>query len=722
MLLSTILGAEQRSWTIDDILNTEQIVCSRISPNGNLVFFQTGTTSEGYPVRPSTCYLSDRQGSTQRLPISNFRKSSDPFAKVFQWLPDSKQISYLGKDADGIMQVWKFSINGEKQERITSSSHNIIGYSWSERSSKLVYICSDPVSEEEIEYIRTWGKVLSPEEPTWQRTKTIRVVEGGKEVDVEKNVVLHNEPLWSPDGRFIAYIKWAGGKSALTLCNMQDGGSKLVFSGDGRQIHSFSWSPDSRRIAYIETSNVNPDYVNFQDGNPVGPGTVCMYDLKSGVSTMLTSQKFPETTELKWSRDSRRVDYIARDPSTIDSKLYSRYLAHYIFVIDTKGGSVSRIAERTDFFLGGENLTWSADNSEIWFGNGNRTNFDIFAVNVKSGITRILSGSNGVVGQLTFDKDFRTAAYIYSNANLKSDIRILDIRNGKEMQITDLNPWVRDMDNERGEVITYKSDGWDIDALLIKPPHFDPNRKYPLLLVVHGGPNWYKLNEWVPDWEQYPIKALAAQDIVLVFPNFRGSANYGPEFRQAAHLDIGGCDYKDAMGAVDLLLGKGFIDEKNMGVCGWSYGGYLTPSIITQTDRFKAAQFGAGLPSVEAMYSSLWTVERILTHNLEGRPWEDGTRSIKYSPLYHTDKVVTPTLIQHGEYDPRCPVGEAVLFYKALKSYGVPSVLEIYPKMGHSITDGKLYRRAVTRNLEWFCKWLKDDTTTSFERIFPKNQ
>jgi prolyl oligopeptidase len=237
-------------------------------------------------------------------------------------------------------------------------------------------------------------------------------------------------------------------------------------------------------------------------------------------------------------------------------------------------------------------------------------------------------------------------------------------------------------------------------------------------LILHGGPTWYKKNDWRLEWEQHPIQAYAAEGYCLVFPNVRGSADYGVEFRQANFRDLGGGDARDALAAVDHLIRQGFIDENKLGVAGWSYGGFLVPAIITQTDRFKAAQFGAGIPSFEAMYARLSTVEWIVHENYGKRPWEDAQAHIQDSPLYSAMKVKTPTLIEHGEDDPRCPVGGSILFYKALKFYGVPAVLEIYPKEGHGIVGPLLRRRCLRRNLEWFNKWLKGDRTTSFEKVF----
>jgi dipeptidyl aminopeptidase/acylaminoacyl peptidase len=442
------------------------------------------------------------------------------------------------------------------------------------------------------------------------------------------------------------------------------------------------------------------------------------YHPNEGVKKM-TEKPYPQLSSFKWSRDGNRLVFIANAPETADLKIYNRYIPLRMYVLSVTDGTVKTIADGMDFFRGGENLTWSGNDAELWFTNGEGVGYNLFAVDVASGTPRYVTTGKDCVSLASFSNDFTKIAFIRQNVNVKPDIYISDIATWNPHRITDLNTWIKDYDNEDGEIITYQSEGWEIEALLIKPPGFSPDKKYPLLLITHGGPNWHKLNEWLPDWEQYPLKAFAAEGYVMLFPNFRGSANYGVDFIKTTHHDLGGMDFRDAMRGVDYLLEQGFIDEDNMGVCGWSYGGFLTPSIITQTTRFKAAQFGAGLPSIEGMYASLWTVERILHKAFDVRPWENAATHIQYSPLYYANKVKTPTLIQHGDKDPRCPVGGAVLFYKALKSYGVPTVLEIYPEMGHSITDPLLYKRILTKNLEWFNKWLKDDKSTSFETIFP---
>ena len=325
-----------------------------------------------------------------------------------------------------------------------------------------------------------------------------------------------------------------------------------------------------------------------------------------------------------------------------------------------------------DFYRGGAFMTWSRDNREVWFLNGERMGYNMFAVNAATGELRHVTTGQDCMGEVSYTEDFTAAAFVRENVNTKPDIHVTALPEWRGERITDINAETRRFAHGPGEIIRYPSEGREIEALLIKPPGFDPAKKYPLILIIHGGPAWYKKNDWRPEWEQHPIQPYASEGFCLVFPNVRGSADYGAEFRKANFRDLGGGDFRDAMAAVDHLIAQGFVDPQRLGVAGWSYGGYLVPAIITKTDRFKAAQFGAGIPSFEAMYSRLSTVEWIVHENYGPRPWEDARMQIQDSPLYSAWKVKTPTLIEHGEDDPRCPVGGSILFYKALKFYGVP--------------------------------------------------
>lgn len=713
-----------KKWTIDDILRTEQLISAEISPDGKYVFYQSGFTRDGYPAPPSKFQTSSiRSGEVVELDIRYALTSADPKNKLFRWSPDSKWISYFANPAkqSTTVQVYRISPTGGKPQAVTHAMQRVSDYAWSPDASTLLYVTVLPPSAEETAYRTQWGRVVSPEEKQWPLRKQIWIKElkSGKVRCLPDTLVLTGCPQWSADGKQIAFIHTAtGAQPQLFSIDTHFTEKAKQISAADKGVRFFAWAPHNNAIAYITAGVETQPYVNYHDGSYLLPGTLWLHDSDQG-NICLTETAYPQLSRFVWSRNGKQVVFIANAPETATLKCYNRYIPLQMYVLSVVDRKIKNIAQGMDFFRGGESITWSNDDTEIWFTNGEGVGYNLFAANVANGSVRRITTGQDCISLTSFSNDFTQATFIRQNVNTKPDIHAVDLPDGNPRRITDINPWVKDYDNEHGEIITYPSEGWKIEALLIKPPGFDPSKKYPLLLVTHGGPNWHKLNEWLPDWEQQPLKAYAAEGYVLLFPNFRGSANYGSEFIKTTHYDLGGMDFRDVMRGVDYLLEQGFIDEKRMGVCGWSYGGFLTPAIISQTTRFKAAQFGAGLPSIEGMYASLWTVERILHKAFDDRPWENGAMHIQYSPLYHSNKVKTPTLIQHGEKDPRCPVGGAILFYKALKSYGVPTVLELYPEMGHSITNPLLYKRILTKNLEWFNKWLKDDTSTSFERIFP---
>lgn len=691
----------QKKWTIDTILETDRIIESMVSPSGDYIFYQLGSTRNGYPPKSSDAYTITIDGKKINL-ISNKKG----LGSHYKWSPDSKWISFLGDDSSkkGLKQIWGISPDGKDIKQFSHSEISILSYSWSPDGKQLLYVTEKPASSEEISYKERWGVVISPEEKIFKREKTVWIIhlEEGKTFKLTENII-HSDPQWSPSNFHISFLGQGEKKNRVIfvydLKNLiQEENSYDIID---HEVQLYSWSPDGKKIAFVSD------------------GSIWQYKISSKELEQITDEKYPQLSKLEWSRNSNKLVFLSQPPETYNRNVNRRYLETKMYTISLSDKKVKSIANGTDFFLGGMNITWSKDNSEIWFLNGDRMGRNLFSVDVNTGFVKNITSGQNCIYNVSFDDNFNRCVFSSENVNMKPDFYVSKTADWLPKRITDINPWVSDYESGYGEIVTYESEGVEIDALVIKPPHFNPKNKYPLLLILHGGPSWYKLNEWNPDWEQYPIHAYSAEGYVLMFPNVRGSAHYGLEFRKAIKHDLGGVDVRDALNGVNHIINQGYIDENNMGVCGWSYGGYLTPAIITQTDRFKAAQFGAGLPSHEAMYGNLSTVEHILYHNFDSRPWENGMIHLQYSPLYYTHKVKTPTLIQHGDKDPRCPVSGAILFYKALKYYKVPTVLEIYPGMGHSITDSILYKRVLHKNLEWFNKWLKNDTTTSFEHVFP---
>ena len=264
----------------------------------------------------------------------------------------------------------------------------------------------------------------------------------------------------------------------------------------------------------------------------------------------------------------------------------------------------------------------------------------------------------------------------------------------------------------RTDVIRWKSsDGMYIEGLLTYPVDYEPGKRYPLLLIIHGGPSDVFTQTFIASPAVYPSYFMAAfvvQGYAVLRCNVRGSSGYGKQFRYANYKDWGGMDYQDLMTGVDHVIQMGVADGEQLGAMGWSYGGYMTSWVITQTKRFKAASVGAGVTNLMRL-----TGTSDLTSGLPGyfgaEFWDNLDIYCTHSPMFNVKGVSTPTLIQHGEVDIRVPISQGYELYNALKRQGVPVKMVIYPRMPHGPQEPKQALDIAKRNLEWFDQYLRKD-------------
>ena len=279
-------------------------------------------------------------------------------------------------------------------------------------------------------------------------------------------------------------------------------------------------------------------------------------------------------------------------------------------------------------------------------------------------------------------------------------------------KLTDTNPQIAELALGETEVVTWKSsDGAEVEGVLLKPVGYRAGTKYPTLVVAHGGPSGaYLNNNRLGGLEGGQV--WAGKGWAVFYPNPRGSTNYGEKFLQANINDWGGGDYNDIMTGVDALVARGIADPDKLAHIGWSYGGYMTAWVITQTTRFKAAMVGAGLTNMWSMYGTN-DIPSVLIAYFGGIP------NAKTLPLYmarsamtHIDKVTTPTLILHGANDERVPVGQAQELYRGLKDRGKPTELVFYPREGHGFTEYYHQLDRMNRIYDWVTRYTLGGTTT----------
>ena len=229
----------------------------------------------------------------------------------------------------------------------------------------------------------------------------------------------------------------------------------------------------------------------------------------------------------------------------------------------------------------------------------------------------------------------------------------------------------------------------------------------PLVVIVHGGPTGVFTQSFIGSRGAYPIAAFAEAGLAVLRVNPRGSSGYGKDFRYANYDDWGFGDYNDIMSGVDHVIAMGVADADRLGIMGWSYGGYMTSWVITQTDRFKAASVGAGVTNLMS-FTGTADIPGFIPDYFQDEFWDDLEPYRKHSAMFNVAGVTTPTLIQHGENDARVPVSQGYELYNALKRQGVETQMVVYPRQPHGIREPRLQLDAMKRNLEWFTTRLKD--------------
>jgi dipeptidyl aminopeptidase/acylaminoacyl peptidase len=257
-------------------------------------------------------------------------------------------------------------------------------------------------------------------------------------------------------------------------------------------------------------------------------------------------------------------------------------------------------------------------------------------------------------------------------------------------------------------------DGKDLEALVTYPVDYKEGTRVPLVVVVHGGPAGVFTRGYIGTLTPYPVAGFAARGYAVLRVNPRGSSGYGFDFRNANFQDWGGGDYRDIMSGVDALIARGVADEGRMGIMGWSYGGYMTSWVITQTQRFKAASVGAGVTNLVS-FTGTADIPGFIPDYFGGEFWDEGgvDRWRAHSAMFQVQNVKTPTLIQHGEADLRVPVSQGYELYNALRRRGVPTRMVVYPRQPHGLQEPKFIEDAMRRNLEWFDRWVMGRTTAS---------
>jgi dipeptidyl aminopeptidase/acylaminoacyl peptidase len=457
-------------------------------------------------------------------------------------------------------------------------------------------------------------------------------------------------PSFSPDGLRIAFTAaptpWLRDeRDGIYLLTLADDSLEKITSNPGSD-HSPAFSPDGETIAFLTTPN---------DGEPLPDGTL-IPDLRNARLALYDVQ-----TKRIADLGDPAFDRIPGDPQ------------------------------------------WTPEGDRLLFTVGDRAYQEIYAFELRSRRYRKLTnGALAILGNMS--RDGSVVALTLQSAGWPAEVHVSGPDFALPRRLTAINSQVESLALGESEVVTWKStEGYEVEGVLLKPVGYERGKRYPLQVVVHGGPTGAHLNYFrvsYGDGGQH----WAGQGWAVLYPNPRGSTNYGEEFMRGNLADWGGGDYRDIMSGVDAMVAAGIADPERLAILGWSYGGYMTCWTVSQTTRFKAAMIGAGLTNLVSMYGTN-DIPNYLGTFFNGTLGPETEHLYRErSGLTYVDRVTTPTLILHGSADERVPIGQPMEFFRALKDRGVATELVFYPREGHGFQEYYHRLDRMRRQYEWITR------------------
>jgi dipeptidyl aminopeptidase/acylaminoacyl peptidase len=433
----------------------------------------------------------------------------------------------------------------------------------------------------------------------------------------------------------------------------------------------------------------------------------------------LVTQDGPDTSPT-WSPDGKQIAF-----ETAMAQPFFYYVNSVIAVIPASGGTIQPISNAFD--EDPNIIRWTP--SGIFFSASQRTSSYLFSIDPATKAVKKYAPAEQWIGSgFSLTKDAHTTAFTASDPTHIAEVYVAPLDSlrslgaGPLKKLTDMNAQVAGWANGTLEVISWKSqDGTPIEGVLHKPVNFEPGKKYPLLVVIHGGPTGVSRPVPFSSTGIYPIDIWTAKGALVLEPNYRGSAGYGEKFRSLNVRNLGVGDAWDVLSGIDSLVNKGMVDPNRVGAMGWSQGGYISAYLTTHDSaRFKAVSVGAGISDWMTYYVNT-DITPFTRQYLHATPWDDAEIYAKTSPITYIKGAKAPTLIQHGATDQRVPPPNAFELYRGLQDVGVPSKLIIYKGfegVGHGPSKPKSNRAVMQHNLDWFDQYIfkaKPQTTTSSE-------
>lgn len=656
--------AAKLPFDVSALLKIVRVSDPQISPDGKQVAFVAQSVDFDQNTKSSQIWVVYTSGGTPRQITQEGVTNERP-----RWLPDSQQIAFVS-NRGGASQIWLMKADGSEPRQITHLSTEAAGVSVSADGKKLLFTSA-----------------VYPDCPDDACAKA--------RIEAQKNSKVQARSY--TELLYRHWTEWQGQRRSHVFVVGLDGSGMKDLTPGTRDVPPFSLggmdgyalSPEGTELCYV------------MNADPV-PATSTNSDLftvpVAGGEAKKISNSTGADNSPAYSPDGKLLAFLSQERGGYESDRWR------VMVMDRSSGVINEVVQSLDRPVDG--FTWSPDGTRLFFTTEDRGRKAIRIVSASGGGSSVIASGRGSIGDVSLSADGKTMVYSEQSGSHPVEIYRIASTGGSPEALTHLNDALL-AQYELPALEEFWVDAPDqvkVHSFLIKPPGFAPGRKYPVLFLIHGGPE----GAWGEDWSyRWNAQVFAGAGYVVVMPNPRGSTGYGQKFTEDINSDWGGKAYDDIMAVVDHAAQFPYADPARMAAAGGSYGGYMVDWILGHSDRFRALVSHAGVFDLRSMAGAteeLW----FPIWEFGGMPWDKPDVYAKWSPSYYVKDFKTPTLVVTGELDFRVPYTQSLQLFSALKMQNVPAKLLVYPDEGHWVLKPQNSALWYNSVLDWLGEWLKN--------------
>ena len=667
--LCTFAAAQNRTYTIEDLLKARRVGDPRVSPDGKQVAFTIGDVNFDANRVVNQIYVTSIEGGSVKQLTTGDGSSSAP-----RWSPDGKKIAFTTGG-----QIWVMDSDGDDKEQVTKISTGAAGPVWSPDGKWIAFTsevypdCRDDECNKKRDAQAESSKVKA---------------------HIVTRLLYKHWDEWRDIKRTHVFVVSSDGGTARQLTS-GDFDSPPYAAASGVD---YAFSPDSSEIAFLR----NPDKVEAISTN----SDIYVMPLSGGAPKNITVRNRGYDAGPVYTPDGKFILYRSQATAGFEADRW-RLMAY-----NRATGTSVELAKNFDLQV--DEMVLSPDGKFIYFTAGDRGKHPIFRIPSTGGVPQKIV-SDVFATNLSITSDGKALVFASSSMAAPAEIYTTNVDGSGLRALTSANTQLMASANLKPaeEVEWTGALGKKIHGYIVKPNNFDAGKKYPLLVLIHGGPQGAWNDNWGYRWNP---QVFANAGYVVFAPNPRGSTGYGQQFVNEISGDWGGKVYTDIMnGVADVLRRNSFIDRNRIGAAGASYGGYMVNWILGHNNdprfRFKVLVSHDGVYNLESMYATteeLWFPE----WEFKGTPWTNPAMYTRWSPHKFVNNFNTPILIIHGELDYRVPISEGMQLFTAVQRKGIDSKMLIFPDEGHWVLKPQNSQLWFHTVLDWLDKYLQPNGAT----------